>query len=32
MSASQHMCFFYILSCMPTGDLSSIPLSYSSWS
>jgi len=31
VSARQHMCFFNILSCMPTGDLSSTPLPYGSW-
>jgi len=31
VSVRQHMCFFYILSCMPAGDLSSTPLPYGSW-
>ena len=31
VGARQHMCFCYILSCVPAGDLSSTPLPYGSW-
>jgi len=31
VGARQHICFCYILSCMPAGDLSSTPLPYGSW-